>query len=433
MSLRRLKLSGMILPVVFLVVLDLVRHRLWAHYLHTWTGIALTTASVAGLAVAFTHALFRRIEALTAANSRLHDEAREALAFLQNLIDYSADGVIVVGVDGRIRIWNHGAESIYGFRREETLGALPPMVPPERAHEVDELMARALRGESVRNFETQRLRKDGRLIDVVVTVTPVRDARGQIVAVLGISKDVTQLKQMERQLQQLAVLEERERIGMDLHDSVIQSIYAVALQLEDCAAQVEAAPQAVRLRLDTAIEALHAITRDIRSYILGLRPGLRQDGDLVAGLADLLRSFEANSLVHGELHGPGCVDGLEPGQVVHLLQLTREALANVQRHARATAVSVTVTQEGGLVRLTIRDNGVGFDPGEPQGPHQLGLRNMIARARAAGGQVQFHSAPGAGTTVEVTVPVRNVTGTPAEGHVDPGTGAGAPATQGAEV
>ncbi|MBI2874112.1 MAG: PAS domain-containing sensor histidine kinase [Firmicutes bacterium] len=407
MSLKRLRLAAMFLPVPALILLDLVRQRVRTESLPAWAGYLLWVTAISLLFIVFSALLFRRLELLAQTNVTIRDENKETLAFLQNLIDNSADAIIVVGLDGRVQIWNRGAEAIYGFSREEAIGAIVPMVPADRRHEVQEVIEQVLQDGSVRNYETQRCRRDGQLVNVVVTVSPVRDSNGQIVAFLGISKDITREKQMERQLKHLAVLKERERIGMDLHDSVIQSIYALALQLEDCGNQVESAPVAVRLRLDQAIETLHSVICDIRSYIFNLGPGFRIDGDLIDGLKDLLRSFEVNSLLGGKLHTDGDFSGLEQDRITHLLQLTREALTNVQRHARAATVTITALQDRGLVRLMIQDDGIGFNPGLVMDPHQLGLRNMTTRAVAAGGELRVESTPGHGTTVLVTVPLKS--------------------------
>ncbi|HEY3367882.1 MAG TPA: PAS domain-containing sensor histidine kinase [Symbiobacteriaceae bacterium] len=404
MSLRRLKLAGVVLPVVFLLVFDFIRHKIWWAELHTWTGIIVSAVTFTILSIGFSLGLFKQIEELDAANCRLRQEAQETAEFLENLIHYSGDGVIVTDLDGTIVRWNKGAEAIYGWTPEEAMGSQTLMVPPERKHEIPMMIDQVRVGGSLRNFETVRLCKDGRRIDVMVTVTAVKNARGEITGMLGFSKDITAEKALERQAQQLAILEEQERICMDLHDSVIQSIYGVALQLEDCADQVEEAPQAVRTRLDRAIDSLHLVMNDIRSYILHLRRDVRTDGDLAAGLADLLNDFEANSLVHGDLEASGDSSWLTSEQRTHLLQLTREALSNVHRHARATRVKVTADEDGAALRLTIADNGRGWDTGAQGTTHQMGLRNMVTRARAAGGDLQVESSPGAGAVVRVVVP-----------------------------
>ncbi|HYF90607.1 MAG TPA: PAS domain S-box protein [Symbiobacteriaceae bacterium] len=404
MSLQRLKVIGFVLPVVVLLAVDVIRHRLWFSTLHSWQGLVLSGIAFTVMSVGFTTVMFRRIEALNAAHARLRAEAEETLSFLQNLVQHSPDAVVVITVERRITLWNHGAESMYGFSQTEAVGSPPLMVPPERRQEYEALLSQVGQGEAIRNFETQRMHKDGHSIDVMVTLSPLRNAQGEVVAVLAIAKDITALKQAERQKHQLGLLMDRQRICMDLHDSTIQSIYGVGLQLEDCCAQVETEPRAVQAALGAAIESLHRVTQDLRAYILDLQPEVKDRGDLAERLADMVAGFEADSLIPVRVRVAAEVSRLFPDQTSHLLQIVREALSNAWRHAGATAVDVIVEAAPAGLSLSIRDNGCGMDPDCRPGDSQMGLRNMAARARAAGGTFQIDSRPGAGTTVSVMVP-----------------------------
>ncbi|MBI5828696.1 MAG: GAF domain-containing protein, partial [Chloroflexi bacterium] len=142
------------------------------------------------------------------------------------------------------------------------------------------------------------------------------------------------------EVQRLTVIEERQRIGMDLHDGVIQSIYAVGLQLEFIRALLEDGDTThAHDRMGTAIDALNNTIRDIRSYILDLRPHSFQGNDLNEGLRRLTADFKANSLVATELQLSAEANSLvSPESRLALFQITQEALANVAKHARATKV-----------------------------------------------------------------------------------------------
>ena len=210
------------------------------------------------------------------------------------------------------------------------------------------------------------------------------------------------------QVQSLAVLEERERIGMDLHDGVIQSIYAVGLNLEECSEDVFNQPHNVRTRLEKAINNLNQVIKDIRGYIFDLRPRALESANLTEALSALVRELRVNSLIDVNL----VVDGdRDPGsrlreeEVTSLFHIAQEALANVQKHARASAVEARLTMRNGFLRLAISDNGVGFAPGRGTDSSRRGLRNMADRAQGLGGRFSIQSAPGQGTSVEVEVPV----------------------------
>ncbi len=139
-------------------------------------------------------------------------------------------------------------------------------------------------------------------------------------------------------LQRLAVVDERERISRELHDSVIQMIYAVTLSLDDVPELVGEAPAEARERVDDAIDALHGVIRDIRNFIFGLRPLLLDSGSLLEGLRALADELRRNTTTEIEVVGAEPSDlGLDV--VAELLAIAREALANIARHSGAAHAS----------------------------------------------------------------------------------------------
>ena len=214
---------------------------------------------------------------------------------------------------------------------------------------------------------------------------------------------------LHRQAQRLAVLEERERIGMDLHDGIIQSIYAVGLALDYAQSAVEADPRMARLKIEQAVEGLNNAIRDIRSYILDLHPRQFRGEDLMVGLQQLVDEFIANSRTQATLVGPknGLVTLPTPNATA-LFHICQEALANVARHSRAPQVNVHLWTNNDRVILEIADNGRGFDLRKMSVTLGHGLSNMHVRAHKVGGNVEIASEPGEGTTVMAWVP-RQVT------------------------
>jgi signal transduction histidine kinase len=209
---------------------------------------------------------------------------------------------------------------------------------------------------------------------------------------------------LHEQVQRLAIVEERERIGRDLHDGIIQSIYAVGLSLEDVPDLFEDEPDVARARVERAIDSLDQSIRDIRNFIFGLRPELLEQAGLIGGLAALADEFRVNSMVDVDLDtGEASEIDLPLEQVSQLLSIAREALSNVARHSKATRGSVRVESHDGLVRLVISDNGVGFDPEMPRGPSHQGMVNMRDRADAIGGRITVESEPEHGTRIIVEV------------------------------
>jgi len=203
----------------------------------------------------------------------------------------------------------------------------------------------------------------------------------------------------------LAILEERERIGMDLHDGIIQSIYAVGLTLEHARLLLQDEPELTRQRITQSIEDLNSTIRDLRAFIMDMRPRQLYEEDLMVGLQRLVNEFRANSLIEAQLSGPK--EGLEDlpdSHAIALFHICQEALANAAKHAQATSVKVLVWTTPDRVLMEIHDDGRGFDPQKIQLTLGHGISNMQTRARNVGGDLEISSAPGEGTAIMVWVP-----------------------------
>lgn len=209
---------------------------------------------------------------------------------------------------------------------------------------------------------------------------------------------------MQEDLRALAVLRERERIGMDLHDGIIQSLYAVSLGLEAVGDDVTEAPDRARKDLDGAIERLNDIIRDVRSYIFELRPTQLTD-DLASSLVNLVEDFRVNSLIETSVRIDTAMPPLREATRVAIFHTAKEALTNARKHARATAVSLALEEYHGAVRLQVCDNGHGFESRGDPSPEHHGLRNMASRAREAGGTLLIKSSRGGGTEVTMDIPL----------------------------
>lgn len=212
---------------------------------------------------------------------------------------------------------------------------------------------------------------------------------------------------LHRQARRLAVLEERERIGMDLHDGIIQSIYGVGLALDYARLSIEEEPSMARRKIEQAIDGLNNAIRDIRSYILDLRPRQLRGEDLIVGLRQLIEEFEANSRAEAILLAPK--NGLVTVPTVNataLFHICQEALANVAKHAQARHAKIHLWTTNDRVIMEITDDGKGFDVHNVKTTLGHGLSNMQSRVRKVGGDIEITSDPGGGTTVLAWVPNR---------------------------
>ena len=204
-------------------------------------------------------------------------------------------------------------------------------------------------------------------------------------------------------LARMALLQERERIGRDLHDGIIQALYAVGLSLEDVPEMLALDRAGAEARIDRAIDDIHRSIRDIRSFIFGLRADEVDEVDVGAGLERL-----AEELTRGTTMAIAVDIGhepvLDPTDARHLLQIAREALGNAARYSGASTLTVSLSVEQDVLELRIADDGNGFDPATATRPGHQGIGNMRARAQSLGATLDITSEPGSGASVCLRMP-----------------------------
>ncbi|MGN6812856.1 MAG: sensor histidine kinase, partial [Thermomicrobiales bacterium] len=201
----------------------------------------------------------------------------------------------------------------------------------------------------------------------------------------------------------LARVEERARLAREIHDTLAQSLTAIALHLEGGLHQLERSPTEARERLERALATCRASLEEARRSVLNLRTVPLAERPLPAALAALGRAFTSETGIRVRMRvADGDCTGLPLRTEGELYRIAQEALANVRRHAKASEVIVTLQADARGVRLTVRDDGVGFTPGAAR-DGRYGLLGMRERAALLGGRLRIESRPGQGTTIRATV------------------------------
>lgn len=305
----------------------------------------------------------------------------------------------MVDAEGKIVYVNTLAAQLSGYGMTELAGKPVEHLVPQRfrtlhvKHRSDYVRNPRTRPMGA-NLQISMRRKDGSEFPADISLSPLQTPNG--LNVVAAVRDATQ-----RQL--LALVEDRERIAKELHDGVIQSLFAVGMTLQATQARAEQA-DAVRSRLEGAIESIDVAIRDLRNYIFGLRPGILADRQLDSALRELAKEFEERSDIVVVVDVDPLLAAQFSGSSAQLIQIAREGLSNVARHAHASTCKLSLVRRDDYGVLEIDDDGQGFDPSHVRAEGQ-GLRNMRERAKALGGDVVVESTPGEGTTVEVRLPL----------------------------
>ena len=366
-------------------------------------------------------ALLNKLASTLASSPTLDDILDSALTGVVDYLGVDAGEIFLRGEDGKIyelashrgsaidKLWTRDrfleGEGVVG----ETVKSGEPQIinipgPNER------FLRKAVFKALIRQIACFPLTGRSGVLGVLVVATcsprPLNEIEMQLLTSIG-SWTGTAIENaiLNVQGRRLAVLEERERIGMDLHDGTIQSIYAVGLTLEHARLLLSEDTDLARQRIGQSIEDLNRTIRDIRAYILDLRPRQLHEENLMDGLGRLVSEFRVNTVVETSLKGVS--EGLTkmaPACSTALFHICQEALGNIAKHSHAKKVDLYLWTTKDRVLLEIHDDGDGFDPQKVNLSLGHGLPNMQTRARSVSGDIEITSEPGQGTTILAWVP-----------------------------
>ena len=331
------------------------------------------------------------------------EDARQAAFQLSAIVEWSDDAMFSMTPDAIIQTWNPGAERLLGYAREEITGRPAGiLVSPSMAEHLARFLELTAAGETSSYREVRCLRKDGSPIHVAFTCSAMRDVGGAMTGFSVVLRDITARLAAEAELAaaraEREVIAERDRMARDLHDRVIQRIFAAGMGLQT-AARMSRNPEAAT-RIEAVVHDLDTTIDELRETIFALRRHPKED----AGLRYRLMSItEETTPVLGfspEVTLQGPVDKVTEELAGQVLSVCREALSNIARHAGASEAAITLSVNDDLL-LRVTDNGQGI--GEPSWIGGLG--NMRQRAETRGGTFHVRGQLGSGTEIEWRVPL----------------------------
>lgn len=325
---------------------------------------------------------------------------------LLEVVEAMPDGIVIVDGDGLIVLVNREMERLVGYAREQMLGQAVEMLIPgnlrdEHVSNRADFAAAPHRRSMGLGLDLAAQRQDGSSFPVEIALAPA-DLDGERVVIATV-RDVTASRSTEAELQaaraRVMLAEDHERIARDLHDTVIQRLFAAGLTLQSVLPTV---PEKAQAKIESIIDTQDDAIRELRTAIFGLS-SKRSAGLTLRVVVNQLVDDASRVLgFRPALHFTGVLDSIDAELTNEVAAVVREALSNVARHAHASRVEVMLRHSEGRLFVSISDDGAGI----PQS-HQLGsgLLNMHDRAARLGGSCTVSSADQSGTTVRWTIPI----------------------------
>ena len=358
--------------------------------------------------------------------------AEEVRARLAAIVESSDDAMISKTLDGTITTWNRGAERLLGYTAEEAVGKnITFIVPSDRLEEEAGILEQLRQGKRIEHFETIRRRKDESMVDVSLTISPLRDGAGRIVGASKVARDITGQKAAERTLQQahnhlesmveertasvrqlslklLTVQDEEHRsIARELHDSVGQHLTGIKMDVDRLRLPESAEKQSeILAELSESVEQCMSETRTI-SYLL--HPPLIDEHGFPAAAKWYVEGFSERSGIKVKLEASNS-RRLSRSVELPLFRILQASLGNVHRHSKSSSVDVRFSVDEREARLEVKDYGKGIDPELLRRFNQsgsgagIGLAGMRERLRELGGHLEVESDAN-GTVIRAVIPV----------------------------
>jgi PAS domain S-box-containing protein len=353
---------------------------------------------------------------------KLAEEAlRETTQTLQAVIQASPLPIFAVDRERIVKTWNPAAERTFGWGAQEVIGRKYPAIPEEKMDEADALFSRAMES-GLTEVETLRQRKDGSLIDVSISAAPLRDSRGNINGVMAVITDITERKQAEQKLledqaqlkslaSQLTLAEEHERrrLATELHDRISQALVISKIKLD--ALRKSGRNRKLDKALEDICNSIGQTIRDTRTLTFDLGSPVLHELGFETAVSELLTDrIQKKHGITVEFEDDGEPKPLDDDVRILLFRDVRELLTNVDKHASAHKVKVSIRKVGSEIHISVEDDGWGFDTKKVAATAVreggFGLFSIRERLENLGGHLQIDSAPGCGCKVTIMAPLK---------------------------
>jgi PAS domain S-box-containing protein len=346
---------------------------------------------------------------------RAEQEQARLAQRLSGLLDSAMDAIITVDEGQRIVLYNRAAEKTFGWAAMQVMGrSLDMLIPMRFRHDhLAHIQRFSTTGVTSRRMGDGTViygvRSTGEEFPMDASISQLETSEGKLFTV--ILRDVTERVRAQEDLAAFATHanaireQEKSRVARELHDELAQSLTALKMDTIFVRDNLREDPENSARKLEGMLAMLDASVAATRRIAADLRPLLLDDLGLMPAIEWLVQNFSQRSGIACELHADEELELAEP-YATAVFRIVQESLVNVAKHSRATQVEVSMARSGGEITLQVKDNGVGFTTGGSRKPTSLGLVGLRERAQLLKGSVSVDSAPGQGTTVQATIPVR---------------------------
>jgi PAS domain S-box-containing protein len=326
--------------------------------------------------------------------------AEEARARLAAIVQDSEDAIFAQTFDGTIFSWNRGAELLFGYTQQEAIGRLSAeIIPSERSLEEKQTIEQIQRSEPAdeRAVETVRARKDRSEVHILQTISPVKDNHGRDIGISVIARDITDRKNLEREVLESAA-REQQRIGRELHDSLGQELTGLSYLAKSLQQKLSAGENPHAQTAQTIASGIQQALRGVRSAVQGLVPVEVDASGFMVALEKLVAQTQANCGIDCRIDSPEPVEIDDNVLATNLYRIVQEAINNAVKHAHARQIVVRPERFNGTLSVTVEDDGVGIAEHSRQNGG-MGLRIMQYRAGVIDAALDVHSTTSGGTAV----------------------------------
>ncbi|MFL9610613.1 PAS domain S-box protein [Methylobacillus sp. Pita2] len=338
------------------------------------------------------------------------------------IVQQSADAIMIHDLNGNISFWNPAAQRMFGYAPADIIGrSAELLMPPNHESELERNMANMLANGLVEHYDTQRVARDGKLLDVSLSAAPLMDPKtGELIGEICSMRDITERKLAEetarkleenRQLTHLIqrhIEDERRSLARELHDELGQYVTAIKTFAVAIANKTRQDMPSIESSAQTIVSAANHIYDGMHNIIRHLRPGSLDNLGLSEALRDAVADWQAqNPDVKFNLQLHGKLDLLGESLNINLYRIVQESVTNALRHARADRIDISLSRhENGTLTLLIKDNGIGMNMCNVDQSRHFGLLGMRERTQALYGSFNIDSLPGQGSAILVTIPER---------------------------